>query len=486
MNVLSIARFSSILTTVCWAASASPAASVNERLREQIDTDGVFLAIVDFSGDVTRIAEVLNAIYYDVAPHIPDVPIMPIHLPGLAAQTGLTRLEGLGMSSVRSGERRFRNRTFLALAEGDRGLFDLMGAENEPFRILAHCPPDAEYLFEFTLQPTVVLRVVERVMAGTIGPGPAREMLAELDEPVFEDGPAMREILDILSTRYAGAGKLDFTGRADDATRFDGFILLRGAGSLLHRLGGPLGLGDLPRIAINGHEAIDIAPLTDLGPEQSLFAMDREGDLVLMTGTEQLAFLRTPQPAPPAMQALLDDLPESGIALWAQGSESFGSLFNGMPGPDAEPAEKAVIAVMKRLHDELGGPYASVARHEADGIAVTTLAPMSHKSTLFTSLLAPVGLSAAMAIPAFQKVRQTSQEAAVLNNLRQIDSVGQQHLLEYGVESVAFDDIDPGFRLKEHIRPVAGEDYSHIVVTFGPATYRVTLADGREVVYERP
>jgi len=48
-----------------------------------------------------------------------------------------------------------------------------------------------------------------------------------------------------------------------------------------------------------------------------------------------------------------------------------------------------------------------------------------------------IGLLAAMAIPAFQKVRATSQDKAVTNNLRQLASGAQQYMLEYGVGTVA-------------------------------------------------
>ncbi|MDQ8194321.1 prepilin-type N-terminal cleavage/methylation domain-containing protein [Coraliomargarita sp. SDUM461004] len=48
-----------------------------------------------------------------------------------------------------------------------------------------------------------------------------------------------------------------------------------------------------------------------------------------------------------------------------------------------------------------------------------------------------IGLLAAMAIPAFQKVRATSQEKAITNNLRQLSSGADQYFLEYGVTEVA-------------------------------------------------
>ena len=48
-----------------------------------------------------------------------------------------------------------------------------------------------------------------------------------------------------------------------------------------------------------------------------------------------------------------------------------------------------------------------------------------------------IGLLAAMAIPAFQKVRQASQDKAVLNNARQLSAASDQYFLENGVSTVA-------------------------------------------------
>lgn len=47
-----------------------------------------------------------------------------------------------------------------------------------------------------------------------------------------------------------------------------------------------------------------------------------------------------------------------------------------------------------------------------------------------------IGLLAAIAIPAFQKVRIASQVKTVTNNLRQLSSAAQQYFLENGVTSV--------------------------------------------------
>ncbi|MBD5778525.1 prepilin-type N-terminal cleavage/methylation domain-containing protein [Pelagicoccus sp. NFK12] len=48
-----------------------------------------------------------------------------------------------------------------------------------------------------------------------------------------------------------------------------------------------------------------------------------------------------------------------------------------------------------------------------------------------------IGLLAAMAIPAFQKVRQDSRESAVTNDARQLASAAQQYMLENNATTVA-------------------------------------------------
>lgn len=72
-----------------------------------------------------------------------------------------------------------------------------------------------------------------------------------------------------------------------------------------------------------------------------------------------------------------------------------------------------------------------------------------------------IGLLAAMAIPAFQKVRASSQDKAVLNNLRQLSAAADQYFLEYGVNSVSSSNL-VGSGSSQYIKAlqtVAGESY---------------------------
>jgi type IV pilus assembly protein PilA len=77
-----------------------------------------------------------------------------------------------------------------------------------------------------------------------------------------------------------------------------------------------------------------------------------------------------------------------------------------------------------------------------------------------------IGLLAAMAIPAFQKVRATSREKTIENNIRQIGSGADQYFLEFGTSTVNVSNlIGPTNYIKNPIVPVAGETYPTAVTT---------------------
>ncbi len=82
-----------------------------------------------------------------------------------------------------------------------------------------------------------------------------------------------------------------------------------------------------------------------------------------------------------------------------------------------------------------------------------------------------IGLLAAMAIPAFQKVRASSQDKVVTANLRQLYGAADQYYLEYGVSSVASTSL-------------VGTNSSQYVKNFQTAaneTYTTILLQGSDV-----
>ena len=79
-----------------------------------------------------------------------------------------------------------------------------------------------------------------------------------------------------------------------------------------------------------------------------------------------------------------------------------------------------------------------------------------------------IGLLAAMAIPAFQKVRAASQDKAVTNNLRQLSAAADQYFLESGNTTVNSADL-VGTNSTQYIKAVA---------TVANETYTATLNQG--------
>ena len=89
---------------------------------------------------------------------------------------------------------------------------------------------------------------------------------------------------------------------------------------------------------------------------------------------------------------------------------------------------------------------------------------LSHSNKGFTLVeimivVVIIGLLAAMAIPAFQKVRTSSQDKAVLNNARQLSAGADQYYLENGVSTVTLTDLLGPTSYAKALNTVANETY---------------------------
>ena len=70
-----------------------------------------------------------------------------------------------------------------------------------------------------------------------------------------------------------------------------------------------------------------------------------------------------------------------------------------------------------------------------------------------------IGLLAMMAIPAFNKVRENSQDKTVMNNVRQLSAAADQYFLENGVTTCASSNLVGSDKYVKAINTVAGETY---------------------------
>jgi type IV pilus assembly protein PilA len=131
-------------------------------------------------------------------------------------------------------------------------------------------------------------------------------------------------------------------------------------------------------------------------------------------------------------------------------------------------------------------PMVAVRTNTPDGILVRSYWDRSLKQEIAAiSVYNPVtiGVLAAMAIPAFQKVRMASQEKAVLNNLRQFAAAGDQFCLEKSVQAAGYHDLVGPQKYIRVMNSVAGERYDTLRYVQGQPL-RVRLPDGRVVEYK--
>ena len=93
-----------------------------------------------------------------------------------------------------------------------------------------------------------------------------------------------------------------------------------------------------------------------------------------------------------------------------------------------------------------------------------------------------IGLLAAMAIPAFQKVRVASQDKAVLNNARQMAAAAEQYFLEAGATSVASENLIGPTNYVKALNQVASETYP-VGYTQGVTITIAGVANQRTITY---
>jgi type IV pilus assembly protein PilA len=95
-----------------------------------------------------------------------------------------------------------------------------------------------------------------------------------------------------------------------------------------------------------------------------------------------------------------------------------------------------------------------------------------------------VGLLAAMALPAFLRVRASSQDKAVLGNLRQLSSAADQYFAEQGASTVASANL-VGTNSTQYIKvvqTVAREVYE-TNLTLGLPVTAAGIAGARTITY---
>jgi len=458
------------------------AASLDD-VAEYIDLDGQAVAFADFTGDAQEIGASLTDIYNTYLQSAPNAMPIPLQFEALFSTLGIDTVEAVAFSSKEMDNGLMLNRSFTRLMGERVGLTALYDLGNRPFTAAQMAPDTATMVMSGQmnfdeLRDTIVNLVVQ--VMGPMGQGLAQQ---ELMNVLPGTDLTVTELFDELSVPmdFILQQELKETGEPE----IQAWMRLQGSGAVLDRL--------LHMVAMFGIEAettemgvkVDFSPLMQDSPVGLILTNTPDGDLILYTSEEYNALVMSSEDKlvdTEAFKKLTAGLPKEAAFYSYNKGTDIAPLLEAL---GQEPEVAAYVPVIEKAVAFLVGdfmdPSASAVFAVDGGIAQMSYASFSYKQlavALPTAFFG--GLTAAMAIPAFQKVRTNSQEKAVTNNLRQLASAADQYMLEYGVTEVTYEDLGEYFA-DGALSPVCGEDYSGMVISQDMGELGITLPDGRYI-----
>jgi type IV pilus assembly protein PilA len=466
-----------------------------EAVNSHLELGGTLYGYADIDGDALELAQTVQMMARQIAATQPQLGhFSRIDFAELFGDLGLNDVKAIGLSSVHETGGYYRNRAFLYTPDGRHGLFAVFGGAPGRFVGARLAPPDADFYAEHEFNMTAVYDTVKAVIAKVSGP----DALAAFEKQVRTSGAAAKfSLLDFfegLNGRATIIVSLDpqstFTipgPRPTNIPAFTALVRVDGIGPSVEGM-----LTAKPELFVATQEGARRVYTYKAPPMikglNLVFAVEGKA-LYLATSA---AFLhdcidRTQGlDTNPAFSAALASLGPEGNGLTWVTPRFFSRLKDlGKINPNASFEAKRFFDAYAANIPEATEPMLSVRTNLPDGILIRSTWNRSLKAdlALFTVYNpVTVGLIAAMAIPAFQKVRTESQARAVMNNLRALSAAADQYYLEKGATTATYDDLVGPDKVVKALVPVAGEDYHTLVFAQG-RRLRISLPDGRTFAY---
>lgn len=464
-------------------------------VNQHLELGGTLYGYMDVEGDVLKLTGGLQQLLTQIGKAQPNVaPFAQQDLGAIATALGLTDIKAVGVSSVRDETGFFRNRMFFYVPGERRGLLLGLGGKPGPFTHLNLAPTDTAFYAEADVDMPVVYRTLKEVVAKVAG-----EPMSNQLETVLKSA-GQNIALSVLDLIYGLKGHSAIVMRVDPEKS-------------MHTPGpGGVAIPTVSLLVCIDGVAQAIEPALTKSP---VFKRSEAGSLhvyefasaspvpeiqpVLVADGSTLYFATT--------RAFLDECRglKTGLAQSAEfqkaaagvGLEGNGisyvhpRLFDAIRkietlNPSLPPQVKQVMSMVIAKAPKIDRPMVAIRTNLPDGILVRAYWDRSFKQEVaMVSVYNPVtvGLVAAMAIPAFQKVRESSQEKAVLNNLRQLSAAADQYYLEHGVSTVSLNALVGPDKYIRALQSVAGEDYHQVRLIQGEPL-RVRLPNGKVVEYK--
>jgi type IV pilus assembly protein PilA len=486
------------VTTLAAGAEAVPLVKESEQsahftaVQKHLELGGTLYGYADIDGDVLKIADSLRGIMEQVAVAQPEVaPFLKQDLRGIFTLLGFDDIKAVGLSSVPEGDGSFRNRVFMLTPNGRHGLLAGLGGAPAPHALVKLAPTGTDFYGEAEVDLAEVYKTIKAVVTKVGGETAANLM----EEKIKQAGvPASISWLDVING-WKGRSALVLRLDPEKTLALPNLVLpqpsfllcIEGVGPAFEPM-----LKKLPplKLSVVGERKIfslaQPSPIPGINP---VFVI--EGKTLYLATTQ--AFFneclnhKTGLAQTPEFTKALARVGATGNAL-AYVSPAFFDRLNDLErlNPNLPPQNLQTLRMVLGNLPKPAQPLITVRTNLPEGILIQSHWNRSLKQDVAMVAMynpATVGLLAAMAIPAFQKVRTASQEKAVLNNLRQLAAASEQYYLENNVDTVQLDQLIGPDKYIKALNSVAGEDYSEVVLKQGEPLV-VHLPDGREVRYE--
>jgi type II secretory pathway pseudopilin PulG len=465
-----------------------------DAVNRHLELGGTLYGFADVDGDALDVADRLQSLVGSAAANQPQLaPLEKQDFKALFTDLGLNDVKAVGFSSVRDTAGNFRNRTFFYMPEGRHGLFAAFGGPPGPFVDAKLAPSDTDFYSEFEFNVGAVYDTVKAVIAKVSGPEAAASFEKQVKEAGLHSGFSAFDIIEGLNGRATVILRLDphqtfaVSGPlAANVPAFYAVVRIEGIGGALEGALVRSGeFNDSHSGTFHIFQGKKPSPIQGIEP---VLAIDGKTFYAATTSAflfecvQRTVGLNNNAAFASALAALG---PEGNGVTWI--SPGFFDAIRELAviNPTAPPAIKKALASIVSGLPPATQPLVSVRSNLPDGILVRSnwngsLKPDLAMFTVYNPVT--VGLMAAMAVPAFQKVRQNSQEKAVLNNLRMLSAAADEYYLDSGVTTATFDQLVGPDKVVKQMIPVAGEDYRKLVFRQGLPLH-IRLADGRVVAY---
>jgi hypothetical protein len=395
---------------------------------EHLDVGGQVLVYADVEGDLAAGAEYLDRLIQQTRTLYPDLKLDRVSVQRILRQLGLDQVPAMGLSSSREGKI-FHNRAFFEYGKERRGLLLMTGTGPREMEVVRQAPVDADLVFESDIKLKSLFDLIETI-AKEIGGKDGEALFAGLDEQLPGTPLTLRQLIGHLDTRLVGVLRVDerrgFTLPGNEQVQIPGFDLLLSAddlGVLFDVYQGMLRMlpnvkvsqdGDMQWIEIDAGIAGApwLQPVLAKNPKTGrLFVATSKG-----FASEYLADKKGGKQ--PLRQA----------ADWKRATARFEAKANAltyMSGAFVPKVERFVrplgkelqmgIDVLLGLLPEAGIPFAAQQVNLDDGLYYASYATTSHKSTLFSGLVAGplvvAGAAAAVATSGLRDYLHASRDA---------------------------------------------------------------------------